>query len=389
MTTIVLLDSDKTAVDALASDLKAQRSDWIIHAATAGKQAVELACSVSVDVLITDTQLSDMSGVELLDKICALSEETIRITLTADLDAEVMLESTRANHRFIAKPVTTGDLASAISDSLKLRSVLEDDALKRYMRNITTVPAVPTVYDEMTQELGSPHSSLTRVSSIIETDAGLTITVLKIVNSAFYGLSRRVESVAQAVTLLGVHLIKNITLTAKVFAKFEGSQISVKRLTELNEQALRMGALANQFARYAKLSKSGVDHCQISGLMCNLGELIQTANADKSEEGVDLEAPLLGAYLLRMWKMPDTIVEAVALQHDAEPQPSDTVSPLHVLHSIRYLQTHYDDMDSDEQRQHCQEYLSVFIADQKMLELWLNAYQASEQLSAASSQRAA
>lgn len=389
MTTIVLLDNDKTAVDALASDLKAQRTDWIIHTATGGQQAVELACSVSVDVLITETQLPDMSGMDLLDKISALSEDTIRVTLTADLEAEVMLESSRSNHRFIAKPVSAGDLASTINDSLKLRAVLEDEALKKYMRNITTVPAVPTIYDEMTQELASPHSSLTRVSGIIETDAGLTITVLKIVNSAFYGLSRRVESVAQAVTLLGVHLIKNITLTAKVFAKFEGSQVSVRRLTELNEQALRMGALANQFARYAKLSKSGVDHCQIAGLMCNLGELIQTANSDKADDSPDLPAPLIGAYLLRMWKLPDAIVEAVALQHDSEPQLSDTVSPLHVLHSIRYLQTHYADTDSDEQRQHCMEYLSQFISGKKMLDLWLNSYQASEQLSASSSQRAA
>ncbi len=388
MTTIVLLDSDTSALDVLAPAMAALRPEWVVHPVTTGQQALQLIRDESVDVVITETRLSDTSGFELLDQTRSTDETVIRFTLSDDLEAEVVLESARANHRFIAKPVETDHLIASIEGSMKLRTLLLDEPLQAQMREVTSIPALPAIYDEMMQELAAPHSSLVKVGEIVESDTGLTITVLKIVNSAFYGLNRRVESVAQAVTLLGVHLIKNITLTAKVFSKFEGSALSLRRLTELNDEAIRMGALSNQFARYAKLSKGIVDHCQIAGMLCNVGELIATTKTEDSAEQSPVSKNVLGAYLLRSWMMPDAVVEAVALQRESPPQHAQSISPLVVLHSIRYLQEHHTDTTDAEQRQHCLEYLSHYIPEY-IADIWLDAFQALEQLTSAESQKAA
>jgi len=388
MTTILFVDSDNSALNALEHAVADLRPDWVIGTATTGTQALEFTEAQSVDVIVSETRLPDMSGFDLLGSVRKTQADTIRITLSADYDAEVVLESARANHRFITKPVSDTVLTTVIDSSLRLRSVLHDQELARFVNDIESIPALPEIYNEMLAELASPHGSLLNVGSIVERDTGLTVTVLRIVNSTFYGLSQRVESVAQGVALLGVHLIKNITLTAKVFSQFKGSKLSLRRLSQLNDQAVKMGALSNQFARYAKLSRSSADHSQMAGMLANIGELIAAVKCDEQSAPCHLSNELIGAYLLRLWLLPDAIVEAVALQFESPPQCIESITPLVVLHSIRYLQGNFTNVTDEEQRQACQHYLETLVPE-TVVELWLNAYQDLEQLTSSDSQRAA
>ncbi|MFK7853055.1 MAG: HDOD domain-containing protein [Granulosicoccus sp.] len=388
MTIILFVDSDQEALDAQLKPLAEIRPDWVLMTANTGKQALELVKAQSIDTVISETVLTDMSGFDLLGNLRANFPQTIRLTLSAETDAEVVLESAKANHRFIAKPTTTLSLATAIDCSLRLRSFMQHDDLAQLVNNIDSLPALPAIYNDMMTELASPNGSLLAVGGIVEKDTGLTVTVLRIVNSTFYGLSQRVESVAQGVTLLGVHLIKNIALTAKVFSQFKGSQLSLRRLSQLNDQAIKMGALSNQFGRYAKVSRSTNDHSQMAGMLANVGELIAAILPEGASGKSEFSNELVGAYLLRLWLLPDPIVEAVALQHESPPKFVDSVTPLVILHAIRYLQDHFTDVNNEQQRENCQQYLESFISED-VVDLWLNAYEDLEQLTSSQTQRAA
>lgn len=388
MSTIVLVNSDSQAVASLATSLREGPANWTVHLVRSGSEALALISAIAVDAVVADSQLEDMALLELFEKIQQSDPAILRFTYSADTRLEVAMESARANNRFLAKSFTPGCLARQIDSSLSLRTALANEHLSAYMSGIKAIPAMPAIYDEMVQELASPHSSLTRVANIVESDVGLSITVLKIVNSAFYGLNRRVESVAQAVTLLGAHLIKNITLTAKVFARFDGSTLSERRLSELNSEAIRIGALANHFARLAKLSRTTTDHSQIAGMMANVGKLIATVQSEQNDEAVQVPNELVGACLLRMWQMPDAVIEAVALQNHEAPQRSDSVTPLAILHSIRFLQQTYLDVLDKQQYDHCTEYLQGFVPADTVSD-WLEAFQAIQQLTSSESQRAA
>lgn len=380
MTTVLFVDSDTSALNALECSVVDLRPSWVVCTATTGKQALELLKSQDIDVIVSETRLPDTSGFDLLTHIRTAYPEIIRLTLSADYDAEVVMESARVNHRFVAKPGSLTVLTAAIDSSLHLKSVFHGEQLEQFLSTIESIPALPEIYNEMMAELASPHGSLLNVGGIVESDTGLTVTVLKIVNSTFYGLSQRVESVAQGVALLGVHLIKNITLTAKVFSQFEGSQLGLRRLSQLNDQAVKMGALSNQFARYAKVSRSTVDHSQMSGMLANIGELIVAMKFDEQSEGSDFSKECIGAYLLRLWLLPDAIVEAIALQRESPALYAKSITPLVILHAIRYLQENFTSVTDDEQRQACQEYLESFVPE-AVVDLWLNAYRDLELLS--------
>lgn len=388
MTTIAIIDADAGLLKKQAKSLVKARPDWQILTATTASEALELVQGHELDVLISEAQLPDMQGFEFLEQVKTLKPDVIRFTLSSDSESELILECARVHHRFLAKPIEADALAGAVESSLELRTLLANEQLMAYMQGVESLPAIPALYDELVQELGSKNSSLVRVAEIIEGDAGLTLTILKVVNSAYCGLTQPVESVSQAISLLGASFVKNVTLTTKVFSKFEGDKFTLKKLTELNKDALKVGALTNQFARYAKVPRSSVNHCQVAGMMFNVGNLIALTSNTQSEAAENTPPHLLGAYLMRSWMMPDAVTEAVALQHEEITEHTGKVTPLVVLHAIQYLQEHYQDTASMEQRQQCEEYLGKFVAP-FLVDIWLDTYQALEQLASSGNSEAA
>jgi HD-like signal output (HDOD) protein/CheY-like chemotaxis protein len=378
MTKIVLIDEDLEYVNRMAKLLNGVRPEWTIHSVGTAAEGVQQVAADPVDVVVSDAHLPDMDGAEFLHQIRESNPEVLRFTLSADQDSEILLECARLNQRFIAKPTEADLLASAIDSSINLRSLLAGDQLSSVMSDVDSLPAMPAIYDELVKELASQNSSLVKVAEIIESDAGLTLSILKIVNSAYFGLNQRVESVSQAISLLGTGLIKNITLTSKVFSKFEGDKVDLQKLTTINNQALKIGALTNQFSRYAKVSRVLVNHCQVAGMMSNIGELIALTKSD--EEFVDnVPSHLLGAFLMKVWMMPDAVTEAIALQHEPMDKYEGGVTPLVVLHSIRYLQSNFLDTVDIQQRKDCTEYLNSYLSE-RLADTWLDSYQALEQL---------
>ena len=373
---IILACADATTNSALVSGVKTLRPDWQVVSMGSGDSILQLAAREVTECVITDVALEDMSGSDLLSALQSVSPATARLTLTHDPEHEVILESTRCNHRFLNRAAPTEVLVSTIESSLRLREVLCDDSLKQSIKQIRNLPSLPDIYQQMVEELVEPQSSLRKVATIIEADAGLTATVLKIVNSAFYGLNQRVESVAQAVALLGVHLIKNITLTAKVFMQFEAAEVDMNRLRRLNDDANRVGAICNHFARLGCIPRSVADHTQIAGMLSNVGQLVSLL---KPASAVPQAPELLGAHLLSVWMMPDSVVEAIALQYETPPSLITPPSPMLILHIIRYLEQHLPDAGNRDMRQQCQDYLQNFI-EPSLVEKWLDSFSDQQQL---------
>ena len=368
-TKIILASADATTNSALVQGIGTLRPDWQVVNMSGGNSILQIVADENTNCVITDAALEDMSSVELLTALHNISPSTARLSLTEDLEQEVS-PSPCCNHRFLDRAAPNELQVSAIESSLRLLEVLSDESLKQSINQIRNLPSLPDIYQEMVAELLAPQSSLQKVAAIIEADAGLTATVLKIVNSAFYGLNQRVESVAHAVALLGVHLIKNITLTAKVFMQFEAAAVDIGRLRQLNDDANRIGAICNHFARLAGISRSVSDHTQIAGMLSNVGQLVSLLTL-ASEQPTGSE--LLGAHLLSHWMMPDPVVEAIALQYETPALLIAPPSPKLILHVVRYLEQHLPDSGDPERRQQCVDYLHNFI-EPPLAEKWLASY---------------
>nr|HPG31894.1 HDOD domain-containing protein [bacterium] len=89
--------------------------------------------------------------------------------------------------------------------------------LDKILSAVKDLPTIPVVVAQLMTTLNDEKSDAKKVSEIIKNDQSITMKILRLVNSAYFGLSNRVTSVNQAVPLLGFDKIKNIIFTLTVF----------------------------------------------------------------------------------------------------------------------------------------------------------------------------
>lgn len=97
-------------------------------------------------------------------------------------------------------------------DSARLRATIEA---------ITDLPTLPVVVARITSQIANPSTNAADIGKLIEQDQALTSKVLRLVNSAYYGFPKQIESIQHAVVILGFNKVKTI-ITASVFGAFKG-----------------------------------------------------------------------------------------------------------------------------------------------------------------------
>jgi putative nucleotidyltransferase with HDIG domain len=184
-------------------------------------------------------------------------------------------------------------------------------------------------------ELRSEDPSPKRVAEIVGKDIAMTAKVLQLVNSAFFGMPRKVASIEQAVTLLGTEIIKALVLSNSAFSSFANRGGAAFELNTLWHHSMVVGSLARGIARSEKAEGFVLDESLQAGILHDIGRLVlatslpdeyEVAKRTAAEHTLPLhEAETevfgcshakIGAYVLGLWGLPDGIVESVAYHHD-------------------------------------------------------------------------
>ncbi len=97
---------------------------------------------------------------------------------------------------------------------------MNDQQIRQLLLRIKQLPTLPQVVTHLLKLIDNPSSSANQVSKIISQDQSLATKVLKLVNSPFYGMPKRISTLSQATVILGFNTIKNLALTAAIFEQF-------------------------------------------------------------------------------------------------------------------------------------------------------------------------
>jgi len=98
----------------------------------------------------------------------------------------------------------------------------KQEKLRSLVQQIDDLPTLPSVVTQIIKMVEDPETSASDMNSVISQDPSLTAKVLKLVNSAFYGFSRQISTVREAVVILGFNRVKSLALSASVFEVFQG-----------------------------------------------------------------------------------------------------------------------------------------------------------------------
>jgi HD-like signal output (HDOD) protein len=219
-------------------------------------------------------------------------------------------------------------LTNAVKRALALHSYIKDDALKTVIGQVDSLPSRPQVFAELTRALTDENTSLEDVGKIVETDVAISAKLLQVVNSAFFGLPQNMTKVKDAASYLGVNMLKSIVLSEEMYRSFKTDQaIPGFSLDEEYEKSF----LCAQVAKKMVTSKEDTENAFMAGVLHRTGRLVlakylpdkltqvlsEYNSSDKSLAEIEkaivgASNEYVGAYLLGLWGLPYSVVEAVA-----------------------------------------------------------------------------
>ena len=223
---ILFVDEEQYVLKALKRSLRPMRDDWDMQFVVSPAAALQRLEGTATDVIVTEAVFSSADGISFLKAVRDRYPACARIILSGYADRDLILQSVDLAHQYLAKPCEDDALKATISRALIMKDLLDNAALKQVVSRIESLPSVPALYMELLEELRTENSTIARIGDIIAKDMGLAAKVLKLVNSAFFGLPRRITHPAKAVGLLGIDLIKAIVLTAGTFDQFRQVRIA-------------------------------------------------------------------------------------------------------------------------------------------------------------------
>ena len=353
---ILFVDDEPNILDGIQRMLRTKRGEWDMAFAGNGAEALKRLQECPFDMVISDMRMPIMDGNQLLKTVREQYPDTIRFILSGYADQELIYRSIDSTHQYLAKPCDASVLVNTIERAFAVREYLKKDSLKRLVNQIRFIPILPDLYLQVVEELKSPNSSTQRVGHLISKDIGMSAKLLQLVNSAFFGLRRRVSDPAQAASLLGLDILKSIVLMVQVFAQMNQALPEGWSLESLWVHSLRVARGAQSIAKNAKADKKSVDDAFMAGLFHDLGKLVLVTNLQEKYSDVmtlnkhnqldllEAERQVLGgthaevgAYLLGLWGFSDPIVEAAAFHHwpsDCMGQTFSSLTAVHVANAV-------------------------------------------------------
>ena len=352
MKSILFVDDEPKVIQGYNRMLHAMRNEWEMAFVTSGEDALRALALKSFDVIVTDIRMSGMDGVQLLEECSQRFPQTVRMVLTGYPNDDDGARAAVVAHQFLTKPIGADQLKSAILRASSISNLLKERKLQRVVAQMKSLPSLPALYNQIMSELEAEDPSADRVGRIISRDISMSAKVLQLVNSAFFGLPRHVSNPEHATVLLGLETIRDLVLSIHVFSQFDQNKLATLGLTELWDHSMRVATFAKLITKTVSQDQVMQDMAFMAGILHDVGKLVLADSMTKEyystmEIANQRQVPLylvekavfgaphseVGAFLLGLWGLPESVVEAAAMHHNTSEYPTESFNPTTAVHA--------------------------------------------------------
>lgn len=352
---ILFVDDEPRVLSGIRKSMRRKRDSWEMVFAESGAAALAQLERRPFDVIVSDMRMPEMDGAELLTQAQRRFPNVIRIVLSGHAEFEATLRAASVAHRFLVKPCDSEKLEDAIQRALHLRGLLRDPDLAQALASVNDLPSLPSTYAELNRMLADPRIGIPEIARLVEKDMGMCAKIFQFANSAALSGRRAVTSIQQALMFLGTNMLKNLVLSVEVFDAFSTSlETSGFSLERSQRHAVLTAGIAQKLVASRHMAEDtfiaailhDVGHLVIASQMPKRYAEITAAAAAKDLPRHAVEREILGighgqigAYLLGLWGLPFTVVEAVAHHHDPGSVSHfefDTLGAVHVANVLAH-----------------------------------------------------
>ena len=189
--------------------------------------------------------------------------------------------------------------------------------------------SLPDIYFQISEMINDPRYTAVNMGQVISKDPALSVRLLKIVNSSFYGFQARIDTISRAISIVGIDDLKTLILGTSVIDKFNKIPDELVDMTDFWLRSVRCAVIAKLLARECSVLHS--ERLFLMGLLHDLGSLILyyklpdeslkvllAADHDRRLVG-GLELEIMGfthadvgAALIKSWGLPESLYESIA-----------------------------------------------------------------------------
>jgi HD-like signal output (HDOD) protein len=227
---------------------------------------------------------------------------------------------------------------------------------RRVIENIENLPALPEIVTRLLEVVNSPDTSADDATRLIERDPALTSKVIRLANSAFYGMPRSVSSVSSAIVILGFNVIRSVVLSASIMKMFADPSKQTVNRDHFWKHSVITAIAAKELVRHLlsfKLYDPEGAFC--AGILHDIGKLIfnEYLAADYREVcqySRDHEMPLLDAETLMLginhaeigriladkWALPVDLELSMVFHHYPD-RSEEIVDFINIIHQADHI----------------------------------------------------
>jgi len=221
------------------------------------------------------------------------------------------------------------------------------------IKSTTQVASLPTIYTKIDEALSSANCTNTYLVDILSEDTALSARLLRLANSAMFNFPSKIDSISQAITIIGTQQLRALVLASSVMKLFKDIPEDLINMEMFWRHSIACGVCARIFASLRRAAN--VEYYFLAGLLHDIGRLImfkevpnEISSAMKQaketkqllfkveKEILGFDHAKLGAMLLKDWKLPPQLVESTAYHHtpNRSADYQDEVAIVHVADII-------------------------------------------------------
>jgi len=349
---VLCVGTDAAGDPGLAARIATLSLEWEAVFCDTGAGAAELCRRAPCDALVVNETLPDQDGFHFLHAMQQAHPNMIRMIVADLAGADAAIKCAGGAHHCLPQPWDERSLATALDRAFGLDIWLSNPTVRGLVDRMKHMPSPPDLYFEVVKALQSPEVDLHGIVEKASRDPAITAKLLRLANSAAFGLAMKVTGVEEAIGYLGLETTRSLILLAHTFACSEQVRVPGFDMDSLWSHSVNVGAMAKRIAQVEGAPATLVDECFLSGLLHDIGKLLLAVNmpgefgaavAMARQERIPLwEAEQarfgathseVGAELLARWNLPLSVVESLALHHYPSKLISAGFGPLAAVHA--------------------------------------------------------
>lgn len=388
---ILFVDDKFFMLESLQIRLVPICQNWDMEFTESGADALSLLAQKPFDVIVSDMHMPSISGPQLLDEVMKRFPNIVRVLLVdppeggtafdddddddgvaykeltyeevvaankrvpTAVEAEAY-DTAHSKHVCVPKNCPAEDLKAAILSACGGDEASQGDKLEKLMARITRIPSIPTLYLELVNLMKNPDAYIEDIGAVIARDMTMTAIVLKMANSACFGLQRVVSNTSEATMYLGMDTLRSLVLSAQVFSQYQSLRISGFSVDALGKHCLKTAAAAKIIAKMETRNRDMAEEAFVAGILHDIGKLVMASNfptqyaevirlaTSTNMEHIKAEQEVfgvshadVGGRLLKLWELPLAVVEAVTWHHEPGKANKDTFTTLTAVHAANVI----------------------------------------------------